>query len=378
MIILLLVMVFYQYFLVAVYSWYRKTEIYSSTVDFNFQILIPAHNEEKIIEDTLREIKKIDYPKEKYDVTVIVDNSSDGTINIVKSFGINFLERVDVANVGKSFALDWALREMDLDGVDAIVVIDADTKVSPNLLTTFNKYLNNGFDCVQCANLVNRLQEGPLVSLFALGNVMKNYYVYYPKFKLGSSALLLGTGMCFKSSLINEYLQETYSISEDIEFSLKLIRKGDHIAFAHETFVEALYPENLRGATTQRTRWGSGTFILIKKFFPFFLIRGIIEKRFLYIDTALTLLTWSKPIMGVTFICSLILSLFTCTYLYYIALGLAFAELCYFTLGICLLIHLRYKWKSIIWSPFLAFWFIFVTIKSLLGYDSKKWKKTER
>ena len=47
-------------------------------------LIIPAYNEEEIIEETLRKLKNIDYPKNKLEIIVVDDGSTDRTYEIVK------------------------------------------------------------------------------------------------------------------------------------------------------------------------------------------------------------------------------------------------------------------------------------------------------
>lgn len=375
---LILIILLYQYFLVAVY-FFKKEKIASAAADLlSFHIIIPAHNEETLIGETLNSIKGLQYPNNRYTATIIADNCSDRTVEIVRSAGFDCIEREDSLKSGKSFALEWAFRKIDLKETDAIVVIDADTKVSTNLLKTFNYYLNCGFSAVQCANIVDKSQDNIFTSLFALGNLIKNYFVYYPKFKIGSSAFLLGTGMCFKKELIKDYFQKEYSVSEDIEFSLRLIKKGVRIAFAHEGHVETIFPENIKAASTQRTRWGSGTFVLIRRFFPYFLFKGISRADKIFIDTAFTLLTWSRPIIGVFIIFTLFLSYFIGIWYHLIVWTFIVLELLYLCMGIYLLEKYNYKYRSLLKAPLLIPWFFFITVLSLLGFRKDKWNRTER
>ena len=52
-----------------------------------FMIIIPAHNEEKVIGNLIESLHLLDYPKELYDVFVIEDNCTDNTGKIAKDSG---------------------------------------------------------------------------------------------------------------------------------------------------------------------------------------------------------------------------------------------------------------------------------------------------
>lgn len=60
----------------------RKLDNYEPTVT----IMIVAHNEEKVIEEKLKNVLKVDYPKDKIEILVSSDNSTDKTNAIVEKF----------------------------------------------------------------------------------------------------------------------------------------------------------------------------------------------------------------------------------------------------------------------------------------------------
>ena len=51
-----------------------------------FSIIVPAHNEENYLGDTLLHLKNLDYPPEKFEVIVVENGSSDKTFNVAKGF----------------------------------------------------------------------------------------------------------------------------------------------------------------------------------------------------------------------------------------------------------------------------------------------------
>ena len=60
----------------------KKVKNYEPTVT----IMIVAHNEEKVIKAKLENVLKVDYPKEKLEIVVSSDNSTDSTNDIVETF----------------------------------------------------------------------------------------------------------------------------------------------------------------------------------------------------------------------------------------------------------------------------------------------------
>src|SRR5699024_11702488 len=57
-----------------------------------FLILVAAHNEENIIRATMRELKKIDYNPEKFDICIESDRSDDATTQIAIEEGVKVVD----------------------------------------------------------------------------------------------------------------------------------------------------------------------------------------------------------------------------------------------------------------------------------------------
>ena len=104
----------------------------------HFAILVPAHEEELVIGRLLVSIKDLDYPRRLFDVHVVADHCSDQTAAIARSLGATVYERCDPDPRGKSLSLRWLVHHIlecrSGKPVDALVVFDADSMVSPNFL----------------------------------------------------------------------------------------------------------------------------------------------------------------------------------------------------------------------------------------------------
>ena len=60
-----------------------------------FMAIIPAHNEENVVEALIESLKNQDYPKDKYEIYVIADNCTDRTPEIAREHGAIVMERFD-------------------------------------------------------------------------------------------------------------------------------------------------------------------------------------------------------------------------------------------------------------------------------------------
>jgi len=110
-----------------------------ATVPQFFSIVIPAHNEEAYIGETLRALSALQYPRDRFEVIVIDNGSTDQTLEFSqKVIGEN--GRVYVSERGVSKAKNFGLKQVSGQS-DWTIFLDADTHIGPNLLQEMNRYL---------------------------------------------------------------------------------------------------------------------------------------------------------------------------------------------------------------------------------------------
>ena len=92
-VILIWFMIAYQYLLTcfgyANYLQSLKEQRRIDGTEFNYPscaILIPAHNEERVIARTIEAMLLLQYPKDKLEIIVINDGSTDGTKDIIERY----------------------------------------------------------------------------------------------------------------------------------------------------------------------------------------------------------------------------------------------------------------------------------------------------
>src|SRR5438552_2192205 len=94
---------------------------------YNFAILVPAHNEEALLGKLLESILALTYPKERYTVYVVADNCTDKTAELACAYdGVQVYKRFDEVKRGKGFALEWIFQKLEEKQLiyDAYVIID--------------------------------------------------------------------------------------------------------------------------------------------------------------------------------------------------------------------------------------------------------------
>jgi 1,2-diacylglycerol 3-beta-glucosyltransferase len=222
-----------------------------------FRIVVPAHNEALGIAESVRNLLALDYPRELYDVFVVADNCSDDTAPLAQAAGAKVLVRVDEQLRGKGYALRYAFEGLPAD-VDAVVVVDADTLVSPNLLRAFSARLALGAHAVQADYAVRNPDAAWRTRLMAIAFGSFHIVRSRGRERLRVSCGLRGNGMCFSRAVLSAVPHDAFSIVEDVEYGIRLGEAGYRVHYADEAHVFGEMVASEAASRSQRKRWEAG------------------------------------------------------------------------------------------------------------------------
>ncbi len=225
-----------------------------------FAVVVPAHDEEIGISDTVKSLQSVDYPPENVRIVVVADNCTDATAARARAAGVEVIERRDPHRRGKGYALSVAFERLldEATPVHAIVVVDADTRVSPNLLQAFSGHLATGAQAMQASYRVANASNAWRATLMSVAFACMHDVRSLGRERLGLSTGLRGNGMCFSTRSLQRVPHRANSLVEDVEHGLDLADRGVRVEFVHEASVEAEMPEHDDTAASQRQRWERG------------------------------------------------------------------------------------------------------------------------
>ena len=251
-------------------------------------VLVPAHNEELVLNSTLKDLK-CKLPKE-HELIVVADNCTDTTADIARQLGATVIERKDETNRGKGYALDYGLRYMEQEPPDVVIFIDADCFVRQGTLEKLTQLAVATKRPIQATYLMSKpAQATPKDAVSAFAFKVKNQVRLLGLKRFGLGCTLVGTGMAFPWSAIRSVNLANGDIVEDMKLGLDLNIAGYPPIFCPWTVVTGCLPQQTQAAKTQRTRWEHGHLLTLLTNVPRLIQAAIKQGRIDLLGTALDL-----------------------------------------------------------------------------------------
>ena len=268
-------------FLTGVYLFYILTTMYVSIVglmvyyrirdefmddpgaEFNkgLSVIVPAYNEEKTIGATLQAIIDNGYPKDKLEIIVVNDGSTDGTVDVVKKYKSVIL--LDKPNSGKADSVNKAIKKSKHEFV---AIIDADSYPQKNALKEIMKYFaDEKVGGVTGAALVknrnNLLEKCQAMEYVLIAWTRKSLDAVHSVF------VTPGALSAYRKTALKDIGGgfDTKVMTEDIEIAWNLLRHKWKTRMAIRAKVFTSAPSKVKAWYNQRIRWNVGGFQTLVK-----------------------------------------------------------------------------------------------------------------
>jgi len=255
--------------------------------NYRFAVLIPAHNEEALLARCLESIWSSKYPQHLRDVYVIADNCTDATVGVASSRPLICWERYDMENQGKGYAIEWALKRMNLDAYDAVLFVDADAVISANIFVEIGNLLARGEKAIQVYNGTLNAHDTFLTRCTHLSDVLQFLLYFKGRENLGLTSRLLGNGMCLHREVLTSVPWKAYSITENWEYYLNVLLGGYRVAFTASASANSDQVVSFRQGKSQKQRWQIGWRETARKYLPRIVGVAWKEKNARLIDAAI-------------------------------------------------------------------------------------------
>lgn len=252
------------------------------------KVLMPAHNEATGIAATLATIvPQLPHPSH---LVVVADNCNDNTATIVRDYGATAIERTDLSQRGKGYALDYGLNFLKLDPPETVVLVDADCLVEPGTIEKIAQLSATTNRPVQAVYLMEQPPKPkPKDAVSVLAFLVKNLVRPTGLTRLGFPCLLTGTGMAFPWSTLQKISLASGNIVEDMQLGLDLAIAGDAPILCSNAKVIGRLPQQDQAAKGQRERWEHGHLQTLLTQVPRLLKAALQQKRLDLLAIALDL-----------------------------------------------------------------------------------------
>ena len=223
-------------------------------------VLIPAYNEEKVIERTVRAALNSNYPNLR--VIVIDDGSKDRTLEVARAA---FAEEEAAGQVvilgkhnsGKAEALNYGIEH--IQDAEIFVGIDADTIIAPDAISRLVPHFINP----KVGAMAGNAKVGNRVNLWTRWQALE--YITSQNFErraldvLGAVSVVPGAIGAWRVSAVREaggYHIDT--VAEDADLTMALLRLGYRVEYEDMALAFTEAPTNANGLMRQRFRWSFG------------------------------------------------------------------------------------------------------------------------
>lgn len=237
-----------------------------SSRSLRFQVVVPAHDEAALIARAVRSLKRLNWPRDCLRLLVVADNCHDATAQLARAAGAEVIERQDPERRGKGYALAHAFaRVRDRAWADAVIVVDADSEVSTNLVEACAARIEAGAQAVQVHYGILNPQDSWRTRLMTIAIGAFHRVRSRARERLRLSCGIRGNGWCVTRVLLAQMPYGAYSLTEDLEYGITLGLAGVRVHYADEAAVCAAMVSSETLARSQRARWEGGRFQQIRR-----------------------------------------------------------------------------------------------------------------
>ena len=225
-------------------------------------IAIPAYNEEKNITTTLRSLVNLNYPKNRLEIIVVNDGSTDNTKNVVSRFIAEnkayHVKLISKRNEGKGAALNDGLR---VAKGQFFICLDADSIVTEDALVKILPHFTDENIAVVLPLLKVEKPKNIWQKMQWLEYIVNMFYKKLMS-KLNCVHVSPGPFSVYRAAILKKvHGFDEDNLTEDLEITLRLQSKNYKIVQLLDAEVFTLAPKTFKELYKQRNRWYKGSVI---------------------------------------------------------------------------------------------------------------------
>lgn len=264
---------------------------------YRFAVVIPARNEEKVIGNLIKSLKNENYPKELYDVFVVVNNCTDRTKEIVLENDAKVIE-CERPVASKGSALRVAFSKLKESNYDAYLIFDADNIVHPDFISKMNDALCDGYEIAQGYRDSKNPSSTWISSAYSVHYLIHNIFVNQSRMNIDKSCFINGTGFMISKKFLERRTFKAHTLTEDIELTVKCALYDEKIAYVEDAITYDEQVETFRESWKQRKRWAIGTFQCVKYYVKKLAKKAVRKDSFSCADALIFLISPLIQLLG--------------------------------------------------------------------------------
>lgn len=229
-----------------------------------FAVLIPARNEECVIQNLIISLQKQNYPQENYDIYILINHCTDSTKQIALQNNVKIIECPDTVK-SKGDVLSFSFEQLESKKIDAYLIFDADNVVHSDFLKEMNLSYQAGYQVAQGFRDSKNWKDNWLSQGYSIFYFIQNAFFQTRK-NCNISAVLSGTGFMVRKEVIDQLGYSMTTMTEDLEFSAFAAVHNIKIDFVKEAITYDEQPTNFSVSWKQRKRWTTGAYQCFLKY----------------------------------------------------------------------------------------------------------------
>jgi hyaluronan synthase len=280
---------------------YSSEDLYSKSYEPTVAFIIPCKNEERDIGDAIIQSYQIDYPKDKIEVIVINDGSTDRTMLILRELQ-KFYPSLRVIDWPKNQGKRWAMAAgFETAHSEIVVQLDSDSHIDPKTFRELISPFRNSRVAAVCAH-----GEAKNADKNILTRMQAAYY--FMSFKILKAAestfdtVFCCSGCCsaYRRSAVMPVLYNWLSESflglpvtwgDDRALTSWLLKSGEKTVFSGRARAYTVVPEKWKQLLTQQLRWKKS-----------WIINFFFTSRFIFKKQPFVALFYYLPLIFVSFL----------------------------------------------------------------------------
>ena len=269
----------------------------------HFTLLIPAHNEARLLPQLLASIQQLHYPAALFQAMVVADNCTDNTAAIAWQAGFSCVERHTNEPSDKMQALLFASERMlsaSLVSDTVVCIIDADCVLDPYFLAELDKtYAQPGAaPVVQAFRSVSNAFISDIAALDAAAEALRQWVLAGPRKLLGMDNFIFGLGCTMRRHVFQDLMRlPIVTLAEDKEWKVFLTQHNIRVDYCPTARLSYEVVAETDEFGKQRDRWLAGYYHLLRTHGLRMLLQGIRQGSVAKLDMACDLLQPPRSVL---------------------------------------------------------------------------------